>query len=237
MSPSPIEVIELSHANLGLGTYAVLRDISFTVKPGELVAVIGASGSGKSTLLSTLAGVTRPLGGSVLVRRPGLTSTCSVGLVPQSADERPSSLCAEEIVALGAQRPGLRTTRAERTAARESLHDLGLQGLTRRRLTQLSGGQRQRVAIARALTASPHVLLLDEPTSGADPVLAADLIDTLAMVASTEVAVLVATHDLVTVVPRVDRVLGLCEGRLVYDGPPTDLDAIRALVYRRGGGE
>lgn len=158
--------------------------------------------------------------------------TNPVGLVPQAAEERWGSLCVGEIVSLGRPRRGLITSRAERIAAREHLKMLGLEGFGRRRMNELSGGQLQRVAIARGLMVSPGFLLCDEPTSGVDPVLAGEIIDLLKVVARSGTTVIVATHDLGVVVPRLQRVLGLAAGRLVLDVATERFDpAAFSLVF------
>lgn len=234
MSADPA-VIQLLHADLGMGRVPTLRDVSCAVVAGEVVAVLGASGAGKSTLLASVAGTVALHAGTLTVHgRDPRTAPCPVGFVPQSTEGRYVSLCVEEIVALGRPHRGLRTSPADRARARQLLADLGLAGLEHRRLSTLSGGQHQRVAIARALAASDSVVLCDEPTSGADPILAAELVGVLTGLARRGAAVLIATHDLATVVPAADRVLGFASGRLVYDGPPLAASEMSELVYQQG---
>jgi ABC-type Mn2+/Zn2+ transport system ATPase subunit len=214
------ETIRIDHADLGHDAKVVLGDVNLTVRAGELVGVVGRSGAGKSTLLAALAGAPVQLSGTVVVR--GLDPRRSdhpVGLVPQMGDETPTRLSVVELIALGSPRTGLFTTRRERSEAGRLLERLGLEGMGRRRITELSGGQRQRVAIARALTASSTLLLCDEPTSGADPTLAAEIVDVLTDVARNGTTVLVATHDLSGVASRLDRVIGIGSGRVCFDGP------------------
>lgn len=225
--------LELTGADLGHTSTPVLTDINLSVGHGELVGIIGRSGAGKSTLLAALSGARVQLAGSVLVN--GIDPRRSrhpVGLVPQLGDEIVTRLCVAEIVTLGSPRAGLFTSRRERDEATTILERLGLAGFGSRRLDELSGGQRQRVAIARALVGSTNLLLCDEPTSGADPLLAAEIVGVLAEVAASGTTVLVATHDLAVVAPRLDRIVGLGEGTIRFDAHPTSFDATAfALVY------
>lgn len=229
---------EVKGAVLGYRDNVVLSGLHFSLKEGELVGLLGVSGAGKSTLLGALCGADVILQGSVEVKSedPVLStrglSTNKVGLVPQLSDERWGPLCVSEVVSLGRPRHGLRTSSSERAMVLAQLDALGIAGLAGKRMHELSGGQRQRVSIARGLIASPKLLLCDEPTSGADPVLAAEIMGLLQGVAASGTAVVVATHDLGVVVPRLSRVLGLAGGRLALDIPITDLDsAALSLVY------
>lgn len=211
--------IELHSANLGYKNTSILSNINITIEKGELVGIVGRSGAGKSTLLNSLSGMISPISGNVLVNGNSPSkSEHPVGLVPQISDEVLTQLSIEEIITLGSTRRGLFTSGAERKKANELIQKLGLTGLNRRRIDELSGGQRQRVSIARALMGSTKILLCDEPTSGADPVLAAEIISVLRDLATDGTTILVATHDLSVVIPRLDRVIGLGSGRVIYDG-------------------
>jgi ABC-type Mn2+/Zn2+ transport system ATPase subunit len=218
--------------SLGYDGRNVLNELNFDIPRGELVGLLGVSGAGKSTLLGALAGADVVTKGRLEVggRDPRRTSH-PVGLVPQLGEERWGPLCVEEVVALGLPRRGLKTSSEERRTVRERLDMLGLDGYARRRMYELSGGQRQRVSIARALTASPGLLLCDEPTSGADPVLALEIVELLRRVTVAGTTVLVATHDLGVVVPRLDRVLGVAGGKLVADATGEEILTSLAPVY------
>jgi ABC-type Mn2+/Zn2+ transport system ATPase subunit len=210
----------LENAFLGYRGEPVLGHVNLAFSAGELVGVVGRSGAGKSTLLGALSGERVQLSGSIRVAgKDPVRSSNPVGLVPQLGDEVLTQLAVSEVVALGAPRRGLFTSRTERTGADALLARLGLDGLQRRRLGELSGGQRQRVAIARALSASQTLLLCDEPTSGADPALTAEIIGVLQEIAETGTTVVVATHDLAVVAPRLTRLVGIGGGTVRYDGP------------------
>lgn len=209
-------VVSCRSASLGYADTAVLRIDHLDIAAGEVVGVLGASGAGKSTLLGALMGADVVRSGSVRLQAPDGTPV-RVGFVPQITAGRFDPLCVAEVVALGAVRHGLRTTKEERRHVGEILDQLGLAGYARRRLDELSGGQRQRVAIARALVRKPTLLLCDEPTSGADPVLAAEIVEVLTGVSGATTAIVVATHDIAVVAPRMNRILGLANGTLVVD--------------------
>jgi ABC-type Mn2+/Zn2+ transport system ATPase subunit len=205
-------VLTIEHLCVEINDKTILEDISFSLQPGEMVALLGASGAGKSTLLAAICGHRRQTSGCIL---PGT----GAGFVPQIPFEARSPLSVEEIVAMGRPRRGLVTRRDERTRSREILGRLGLAGLESRRLSELSGGERQRVAIATALAFDTPLLLLDEPTSGADPVLADEVLALLKDLTCAGNTVLLAGHDASRLVGCSDRVLGLAGGRLVLDVP------------------
>ena len=228
--------VVFTRATLGYRNNPVLRDITMSFAAGELVGIVGRSGAGKSTLISALCGADVLLQGTVNVNGANpATAAHPVGFVPQLTNEAATRLSILELVTIGNPRRGLRTTRAERNQAAELLVRLGLDGVSSRRIDELSGGQRQRVAIARALTASSALLLCDEPTSGADPALASDIVSVLSEVAASGTTVIVATHDLATVTPRLDRLIGIGEGAVLFDGSPADFGRQQqAAVYGMG---
>jgi ABC-type Mn2+/Zn2+ transport system ATPase subunit len=200
-----------------------LDNVSFSAQRGQIVAVVGASGAGKSTLLKVMTGTIVPTSGTFELG-DGNAGT-SVGFVPQltsSGDDCPLSVA--EIVALGKPRNGFATRQAERKKAQALLERLGLGGVAHRTLSELSGGQRQRVAIACALSAGADVLICDEPTSGADPVRVAEIMQTLTDIARSGAVVVISTHDVERVALHADLVVALRDGVVVYCGEARLLD-------------
>ena len=201
----------------------VLDDVSLSLAPGELVAVVGASGSGKSSLLAALAGLTRNASGSVDLVPPTGTSGGSpygsVGLVPQDDILHPD-LPLERTLRHAA---GLRLVggkRRVRMAVHDVLHELDLSERAAVPVGSLSGGQRKRASIAVELLARPSLCLLDEPTSGLDPAMSRSLIATLRALADRGAGIMFTTHA-VADIETCDRLVVLAAGgRLVYDGPP-----------------
>ncbi len=200
---------------------AILDDVSFDIRPGEAVAIVGASGSGKSTLLGLLAGLDQPSSGSVRLRGQDLFSLTedgraalrgeALGFVFQSFQLLPA-LTALENVMLPlelAGRPDART---------EAEHWLDRVGLGKRKghyPRQLSGGEQQRVAVARAFAPRPALVLADEPTGNLDATTGQAIIELMfALNAQSATTLVLVTHDS-GLAGRCDRVLSLGAGRLV----------------------
>jgi putative ABC transport system ATP-binding protein len=202
--PETANLIEARDLSLSFGSTPALRGASLSVRPGEIVAVMGPSGSGKSTLLHCLAGILVPDEGEVWFggqrldtlsddRRSALRRD-RFGFVFQFGQLVPE-LTTEENVALPLLLSGTRRGPAM-TATREWLGWLGLDGLERRRSGELSGGQAQRVALARGLVARPEVLFADEPTGSLDSVSGELVMDLLTAAAREHgTTVILVTHD------------------------------------------
>ncbi|HEX8602214.1 MAG TPA: ABC transporter ATP-binding protein [Pseudoduganella sp.] len=206
----------------GAESFTALDKVSFTIKPGELVALTGPSGSGKSTLLNIIAGYDQADAGSVVVNGFDVTRakpaemdalrTRTVGFIFQQFHLVPG-LNALENVELSLLNTGLPKAQRQARAA-EALRRMGLAGHASHRPAMLSGGQQQRVAVARALAATPSVVLADEPTAALDRANADGLMDQLAALArESGMAALVSTHDQ-RCLDRVDRVIRLENGAL-----------------------
>jgi putative ABC transport system ATP-binding protein len=208
----------------GEGPSAVraLRDVSFDVDPGTMVALVGRSGSGKTTLLNVIGGLDRPDAGSVLVNGVEVTALDDDGLsrlrretasyVFQTFGLIPV-LSAVENVSVPLRLARVPVKERERRA--HLLLDLvGLAGHEQHRPDELSGGQQQRVAIARALAASPKLLIADEPTGQLDAETGLAVMALLRGVVESEgVTVLLSTHDPV-MMALADRVLRMHDGQV-----------------------
>lgn len=160
-------VLKAERLTLGYGRHALFRDLSFEVAQGEILGIVGPNGCGKTTLLRTMLGLLGPLAGHV-ERRRGL----SISYVPQRERiDRIIPVTALEVVlmGLGARAAAFQRIRsAERDAAVRALALLGIGSLAQGLFRNLSTGQQQRVLLARALATDPHLLVLDEPTTGMD---------------------------------------------------------------------
>jgi putative ABC transport system ATP-binding protein len=203
------------------GTLAILADVSFAIRRGETVAVMGASGAGKSTLLALLAGLDEPTTGTVHLAGSELTALDEdgraavrarhVGFVFQSFHLVPS-LTALENVMLPLE---LARRRDARGTALEVLGRVGLAGRVGHYPRQLSGGEQQRVAIARAFVTRPDVLFADEPTGNLDAATGERIMDLLfGLNAETGTTLVLVTHDR-TLAERCGRVIRLDAGRVV----------------------
>jgi molybdate transport system ATP-binding protein len=202
-------------------------EVALTARPGDVVAVIGPNGAGKTTLVHALAGLVPAQGrarldGVDLLRQPAQDRR--VGLVFQQQVLFPH-LTALDNVAFGPRARG--TSRADaRAAAREWLGRLGIGDLAGRRPRELSGGQAQRVAIARALATHPRLLLLDEPMSGLDVGVAAELrIELTRHLATYDGITVLVTHDALDALTLATHVLVVEDGRVAQAGSPEEVAA------------
>jgi ABC-type multidrug transport system ATPase subunit len=209
----------LSGVSVRYGRLAALTDVSLDVPAGAVTAVIGGDGAGKSTLLRALAGATDVERGSV--RRP---ERRRVGYV-SGASGLYTDLSVDENIEFVGDAYGVRgETLASRRA--ELLRDVGLEGVEKRLAGRLSGGMRQKLAFALAMLHEPDLLILDEPTTGVDPVSRAELWRLIAGAAAAGAGVVVSTTYL-DEAERAAWVLLLDEGRAVAAGPP---DAVAAAL-------
>jgi lipoprotein-releasing system ATP-binding protein len=210
----------------GEGTLEIFRDVSMTIREGEVVALVGQSGAGKSSLLHMAGLLEAPSNGQVIVGGAAASMLSdaertrlrrdTIGFVYQAHHLLPEFSALENVVI-----PQLIAGKTQAVAEAEARRLLDIMGLSARlthRPAQLSGGEQQRVAIARALANHPRVLLADEPTGNLDPRTASGVFDALiAIVRKERTAALVATHNL-ELAARMDRALILHEGKLLDGG-------------------
>ncbi|HEX3791981.1 MAG TPA: ectoine/hydroxyectoine ABC transporter ATP-binding protein EhuA [Pseudonocardiaceae bacterium] len=237
------------------GANVVLRELDFSVKPGEHVTLIGPSGSGKTTILRLLMTLERVDAGTIQVgdtylshmRRgeklvPANESHLRevrqrIGMVFQQFNLFPNMNVLRNLTEAPIRTLKLPRDEAE-ARARELLELVGLSDKADAHPTQLSGGQQQRVAIARALAMRPDVLLLDEVTSALDPELVAGVLNVLREVAnSTDITLVCVTHEMGFARDISDRVLMFDQGQVVEEAPPeklfTDPDQPRTREFLR----
>jgi ABC-type lipoprotein export system ATPase subunit len=215
------------------GRIPALRDVSFDMAPGELVALTGASGSGKSTILNLIGALDTPDAGSITVDGTDIARlesasryrAATVGFVFQAHNLLPTLTASENVqMAMFGRRP-----RHERESrADDLLQEVGLGGRADARPSVLSGGERQRVAIARALANEPRLLLADEPTGALDSGTGEQVLELLrALQAQYGMTILLVTNDDSAAAPA-DRTLRLQDGVVRADG------ATRAAAPRSG---
>jgi ABC-2 type transport system ATP-binding protein len=222
-------------AGLGVryGERQALRDVSFEVAAGEVVALLGPNGAGKTTLMSVLAGLFPPqqgrvaLGGFDVVTQRARAQRVA-GLVPQRLALYPS-LTARENLRFFAGAAGLRRGAARRAAER-GLAVAGLEDRAGEPVARFSGGMRRRLNLACGMVSDPRILLLDEPTVGVDPQSRERIFEAVRAQAAAGVAVLWSTHQIEEAERLCDRVVLIDHGRLVASGTPG------ALVRDHGAG-
>lgn len=221
--------LPLQAANLTVkvsGDHVLLRDVSFSLPPGSMTAVIGPSGSGKSTLLNALTGRRPADQGRVVLGGRDLYGSDEglgrrIGFVPQDDPVHETLTVRRALEAAARLRLPADTNSAEiSTAVEQVATELGLRERLDTRVKALSGGQRKRVSVGYELVGTPQALILDEPTSGLDPGLERDLMVTLRQLADKGTTTIVVTHS-VQSVELCDLVLVLAPGgRLAFIGPP-----------------
>ena len=218
----------VQHVSRAYGDALILRDISFTVQPGEVVALGGPSGSGKTTLLQLIGSLDRPTSGTIMVddvavnelTHPAAFRRDTVGFVFQLHHLLPSLTVQENVeLTLIAARMRKRE-RAERSLA--LLDEVGLTGRERDFPSSLSGGERQRVAVARALAGHPRLLLADEPTGALDSVASQRIWNLLLSVRENHgTTIIIASHDQ-TLLQHADRAINLLDGRIAEPTQPRE---------------
>lgn len=203
-----MSLITAEHLTVRLAGREVLHGVDLTLNRGEIVTIVGPNGSGKTTLLRALIGAV-PLAGGRLLRMAGLR----IGYVPQKLHLDPTlPMTVRRFLDL--------PTRVHDAAAERALEQTGASTLAHRPLSALSGGQLQRVLLARALLCAPHILMLDEPTTGLDQPGSAAFYQLIEDVARRlECAVLMVSHELHVVMGASDRVICL-NGHICCEGSP-----------------
>ena len=208
--------------------YAV-DHVSFTVAPGEMVAIVGQSGSGKTTLLNLIGGIEHPTSGSVEV---GGVDICSaddetlsgirrrkLGYIFQDFNLIPI-LTAEENIIMPLLLDG---KKPDKTKLRELAGFLGIENRLKHLPSELSGGQKHRVAIARALAMNPDIMLFDEPTSALDPEMVGEVLAVMKELARGGMTMVVVTHEIGFAREVANRIVFMDGGYIVEEGTPDEV--------------
>ncbi|MBU6244572.1 MAG: ABC transporter ATP-binding protein [Actinomycetales bacterium] len=229
-------MLTVSELSVSYGAVRALANVSLTVPPGEVTAVIGANGAGKSTLMRTLAGLVRPAAGSATLDGQPITGRkaedivrMGLALVPEGRSTIPD-LTVEENLRLG----GLWRNRSDRAASQAEVFDLfPILGQRRHlRADTLSGGERQQLAIGRALMAKPRCLLLDEPSLGLAPLIVTQILELVSGLArNSGLAVLLVEQNAVTALRVATTGIVLNLGEIVQTGPAADIASDEQLRH------
>ncbi len=223
--------------SLGYEGQTIVSGLNFKVDSGDYLCIVGENGSGKSTLMKTILGLQPPVGGKILTG-DGLKPN-EIGYLPQQTvvqKDFPASVW--EIVLSGCgNRTGLRPiyNKEEKRIAKENIEKMGLTALTKRCYRELSGGQQQRVLLARALCATRKMLLLDEPVSGLDPKVTAEMYDLIESLNKKDViTVIMISHDIEAAVKYAKHVLHI--GHDVFFGTKDEyLNSALSKAFLKGG--
>lgn len=220
-------VVAIDNLSFAYGKEPVIENLSFTIEPGETVVVLGPNGAGKTTLIELLLGFLKPNSGQVRTlgydpRKAGSDFWRELGVVQQHWKDHPKWKVGEQLrwIASAHQSAGKKTKAVE-----EALSEVELLDFIDHPLGKLSGGQRRRADLAVAIMGNPKFLILDEPTTGLDPVArncVHELIDRANLVGTT---ILMSTHDLAEAEKIASRIVIIKGGKIIADGTSDELRA------------
>ncbi|KRM89797.1 ABC transporter, ATP-binding protein [Liquorilactobacillus vini DSM 20605] len=226
-------MIEVKHLKKTFGNNLVLKDITESVKNGQVICVIGPSGSGKSTFLRCLNVLEQPTDGKVLFEGNDLTGISDeelnqlrqkMGMVFQSFNLFPNLTVLENIELAPVKVKKFQPTTAK-AKAMDLLTQVGLAEKADQYPQSLSGGQQQRVAIARALAMNPEVMLFDEPTSALDPEMVGEVLKVMRDLAESGMTMVVVTHEMGFAKEVADQIWFMADGYIQEKGTPAEFFA------------
>jgi iron complex transport system ATP-binding protein len=234
------EFLELRRVNVARGDRVVLHDVNLTIRAGEHVAILGPNGCGKSTLILTMSCQIYPIAEpGMMVRifgreRWDLTElrrhfgVVAAGVASELPGERTAVTTGQDAVIAGffsasTLWPNLHVTDEMRERAAEALERMEAQHLAERLVGTMSAGERRRILIARALVHRPRQLLLDEPSNALDLAAQRELRETLRRLAQEGTGLVLVTHHLSDILPEIERVILMRDGRILADGPRMEL--------------
>lgn len=208
--------------SVGYDSKVILKNLSFEVNKGDYLCIVGENGSGKTTLIKSILGLIPTISGK-LETGEGLKSN-EIGYLPQQTIvQRDFPASVKEIVLSGCQgRMGLRPfySKFDRLLAEKNMKKMDITDLSKRCYRELSGGQQQRVLLARALCATQKLLLLDEPVSGLDPRVTAEMYQTIKSLNDEGISIIMISHDVDAAVKYASHILHI--GNTVFYGTTED---------------
>jgi zinc transport system ATP-binding protein len=237
-------LIDVKNISFRFGPTEVLSDVSFSIHSGEFLAILGPNGSGKTTLIKIILGLLNQTHGKIRILGKSLEEFDEwkkIGYVPQKATHFDPffPVSVKEVVAMGLlanQKSSRMTKREEELSIEQALKHVGMQQFRNSRIGNLSGGQQQRVFIARAIVNKPHILFLDEPTTGVDAETQEyfyEMLDTLNK--KQRITIVLVTHDIGIINKHVNKVACLSQ-KLVYHGTHEEFCRSKAFKDMLAGG-
>lgn len=230
-----MSIIEVSHLKKSFGSLEVLKDVSFTVEKGDVIAILGSSGSGKSTLLRCLIDLEKIDNGTIAVDGDAFVkdgvympnkvvknATMKMGMVFQHFNLFPHMTVLKNL-----EKPVNIVknidTKLIRDKSLQLLLKVGLLDKANAYPDQLSGGQKQRVAIVRALMMNPEIMLFDEPTSSLDPEITKEVLYTMKQLAEEKMTMLIVTHEIGFAKEVATKILFMANGEILESGTPDEI--------------
>jgi iron complex transport system ATP-binding protein len=230
------EFLSMQHVNVARGDAVVLHDINLTIRPGEHVAILGPNGCGKSTLIKTITCECYPIVAPEMRMRLLGRERWDVSQLRQHlgvvetnlpGERTPVTRGIDAVVAgfFGASTlwPNLHVTAEMRVKAHAALERMQAAHLENKLVGQMSAGEQRRIMIARALVHEPEMLLLDEPSNALDIAAQRELREALRRIARQGTGIMMVTHHLADILPEIDRVIMMRDGRIAGDGPKEEL--------------
>ena len=235
-----MSIIKTENICKSFGSVEVLKNVSLTVEPGEVVVIIGPSGAGKSTYLRSLNHLEKPTSGKIwiddkliedrvnghnqikLPHKERAAILLEMGMVFQRFNLFPHKTALQNVMLAPMNVKGVPEKEAKEKAVK-LLNQVGLGDKLDSYPAKLSGGQQQRVAIARALAMEPKMMLFDEPTSALDPELVGDVLKVMKELAEEGMTMLVVTHEMGFAREVADRVVFMYDGAILEEGSPKEI--------------
>ena len=235
-----MSIIKTENICKSFGSIEVLKNVSLTVEPGEVVVIIGPSGAGKSTYLRSLNHLEKPTSGKIwiddkliedrvnghnqvkLPHKERAAILLEMGMVFQRFNLFPHKTALQNVMLAPMNVKGVPEKEAKEKAVK-LLNQVGLGDKLDSYPAKLSGGQQQRVAIARALAMEPKMMLFDEPTSALDPELVGDVLNVMKELAEDGMTMLVVTHEMGFAREVADRVVFMYDGAILEEGSPKEI--------------
>lgn len=235
-----MSIIKTENICKSFGTVEVLKNVSLTVEPGEVIVIIGPSGAGKSTYLRSLNRLEKSTSGKIWIddrliedrvnghnqikihQKERAAILLEMGMVFQRFNLFPHKTALQNVMLAPITVKGVPADKAREKAV-QLLEQVGLGDKLDAYPAKLSGGQQQRVAIARALAMEPKIMLFDEPTSALDPELVGDVLAVMKKLAEDGMTMLVVTHEMGFAREVADRVVFMYDGAILEEGPPQEI--------------